>query len=95
MTVLRPRSRSISIRLSQDEFLALRQLCVSTGARSISDIARKAMLDVLERMNRESLSDSPDSSYRDQIRSLEQRVEQLAAELASFRGRQSPSGSLD
>ena len=75
--------------------MALRQLCVSTGARSVSEIARKAMLDVLERMNKEDLANQPDMSYIDQIKSLQQRVEQLAIELAAFRTRQAPDESLD
>lgn len=33
----------ISIRLSDDEFIKVREACRATGARSISDLARDAM----------------------------------------------------
>ena len=37
------RSKMVSIRLSHEEFRKLRELCVETGARSLSDLARDAM----------------------------------------------------
>ena len=44
MTVLKARSRMISVRLSETEYSALMWLCSASGARSISDFARDAML---------------------------------------------------
>jgi hypothetical protein len=43
MNVLTVRSRMISIRLSEDEYSALMNLCASSGARSVSDLARSAL----------------------------------------------------
>jgi predicted DNA-binding protein len=43
MTLLSKRSKMVSIRLSDDEFRRLRELCTATGARSLSDLARDAM----------------------------------------------------
>lgn len=43
MTLLRRRDKMISIRLSDDEFIKVREACRATGARSISDLARDAM----------------------------------------------------
>ncbi len=43
MTLLRRRDKMISIRLSDDEFIKVREACRVTGARSISDLARDAM----------------------------------------------------
>jgi len=43
MTLLTKRSRMVSIRLSDEEFRRLRELCTATGARSLSDLARDAM----------------------------------------------------
>ena len=37
------REKMVSIRLSDDEFRRLRELCTATGARSLSDLARDAM----------------------------------------------------
>lgn len=33
----------ICVRLSEDEYVALRELCSMTGARSVSDLTRDAM----------------------------------------------------
>jgi Arc/MetJ-type ribon-helix-helix transcriptional regulator len=88
MTVLKPRSRSISVRLSEEEFLAFQQVCVSTGARSVSDFARKAMQDILERMEAKRRPKMKESEYTAQLAILEQRVAELATELAMFRARQ-------
>ncbi len=41
--MVKKKSRMLSIRLSDDEFSHLRQVCESTGSRSLSDLAREAM----------------------------------------------------
>ena len=43
MSVLKRRSRMISFRVSEDEYAGLKTLCVSEGARSVSDMARDAV----------------------------------------------------
>ena len=43
MKVLKPRSRMISIRLSEEEYEGLCRLSAMTGAHSLSDLARNAM----------------------------------------------------
>lgn len=43
MTLFNKRSKMVSIRLSDEEFRRLREMCETTGARSISDLAREAM----------------------------------------------------
>jgi Arc/MetJ-type ribon-helix-helix transcriptional regulator len=43
MAVSEKRSKIVSVRLSDAEFQELRALCVSTGARSASDLARDAI----------------------------------------------------
>jgi DNA anti-recombination protein RmuC len=43
MGQLSKRSKMVSIRLSDEEFRRLRELCMTTGARSLSDLARDAM----------------------------------------------------
>lgn len=88
MTVLRPRSRSISVRLSEEEFAALQAVCIATGARSISDLARKAMQEVLERVDAENTSNLNENGRSVKIKTLERKVEELAAELATFKVRQ-------
>ncbi len=44
MSVLKPRSRTVTFRVSAEEFDALTSSCVDSGARSISDFARAAVM---------------------------------------------------
>lgn len=87
MTVLNPRSRMISVRLSEEEYSALRRLCSVTGARSVSDLTRDAMRMLLNGVGRERedvLAIHADE-FRTQMRSLDRKIEQLAADITSLR----------
>jgi hypothetical protein len=44
VAVLRSRSRLVTFRLDPEEYAALRRVCVTTGARSMSEFAREAVL---------------------------------------------------
>src|ERR1041384_5373845 len=44
VAVLRSRSRLVTFRLDPEEYAALRRVCISTGARSLSEFAREAVL---------------------------------------------------
>ena len=44
LPVYRPRTRLVNFRLSEDEFLKLKDTCARSGARSVSDYARSAVL---------------------------------------------------
>lgn len=44
MSVLKPRNRLINFRLTEEEFVSLRDACRNQGARSISDFARSAVM---------------------------------------------------
>ena len=44
MAVLRSRSRLVTFRLDPEEYDALRRVCVTSGARSMSEFAREAVL---------------------------------------------------
>ncbi len=85
MTVLKPRSRLISVRLSEDEYLALREMCSSTGARSISDITRDAMRALLDSTTRGQSIDGHMDQLRAQINVLDQKIDQLTERVASSR----------
>ena len=47
MPPLMPRSKMLSVRLSEDEYRELKTLCAVRDARSVSEVARKAMLNLL------------------------------------------------
>lgn len=86
MTVLKPRSRMISVRLSDEEYSALRRLCLVTGARSVSDLTRDAMRVLLNGGSRNDSLGSHMDEFRAQMRSLDEKIQQLAAEITSFKG---------
>jgi transposase len=44
LPVYRPRTRLVNFRLSEDEYQSLKETCAQSGARSVSDYARSAVL---------------------------------------------------
>lgn len=87
MTVLRPRSKMISVRLSEEEYLALRRICSVTGARSVSDLTRDAMRVLLSGVNRDDMRGIHMDEFRAEIRNLNRRIEQLATEISTSKNR--------
>ena len=77
MTVLKTRSRTISVRLSEEEYIALRQVCSSAGARSVSDLTREAMRAFLNGTGREDVLHVRMNEFSAQMNSLGRRVEEL------------------
>jgi len=86
MAVFAPRARTISIRLSHEEFSDLERFCIEGGARSISDVARNAICGFLNNAQQENKLISTMNEYSAQVRELEQRVERLIAEIALLKG---------
>ena len=85
MTVLKPRSRMISVRLSEEEYSALRGLCSLTGARSVSDLTRDAMRAFLGGTTRETVLGGHLEDWHAHMRSLDARIEQLASEIDTLK----------
>ena len=81
MTEIRRRSRMISVRLSEEEYAALRHLCSLTGARSVSDLTRDAMRAVLRRVNRDDSPGDNFEEFRNEMKNLEKKVERLEARI--------------
>jgi hypothetical protein len=81
MKVLKPRSRMISVRLSEEEYVALRHLCSLTGARSVSDLTRDAVHAVLRGASRAPATASPLEEFLAGMKELEKKVEQLEARI--------------
>ena len=61
------------------------RLCLVTGARSISDLARDAMRVLLNSANREIVPGSYMDEFRAQMRSMDKKIEQLSAEITMFK----------
>lgn len=81
MTVLKLRRRMISVRLSDDEYTALKALCLIRGARSVSDLTRDAVRSLLKRNEREDLLGERLEEFRLQMKGLDQKIEQLASRI--------------
>lgn len=84
----------ISVRLSEEEYSALRRLCSVTGARSVSDLTRDAMRVLLNGNDREDALGSHINEFHAQMRSLDKKIEQLAAEINNRFEAQSAKNSL-
>ncbi len=85
MTVLRPRSRMISVRLSEEEYLTLRRLCSATGARSISDLTRDAVQALLRGANGDAFLGTYMDELRTEIQELHKKIEQLTSDMSSYK----------
>ena len=95
MAVLIPRIRMINVRLSEEEYLELERFCIASGARSISDLVRNTMHKIVASGNHDKSLASSVNEYSAQVRDLELRVKELAAELASFRVGAQPQSVAD
>lgn len=85
MSVLIPRTRTLGVRLSAEEYAALERFCVESGARSISDLARNAICTFVNRTDQASMLLSSLNQHSSQVKELEQRLEMLAEELATLK----------
>jgi len=83
MKVLKPRSRMISIRLSEDEYDGLCRLSAVTGAHSLSDLARNAMRLFLSVTTQERLLADPTGPVQTQMEILNRRIDELKQQLMS------------
>ncbi len=81
MTEMKRLSRMISVRLSEEEYAALRRLCSLTGARSVSDLTRDAMRAVVKRASGDEPLGSNLEEFRAGIKNLEKKVERLEAKI--------------
>ena len=80
----------ISVRLSEEEFAALKRLRILTGARSVSDLARDAMRGLLIGADKAGFFEGHLEEFRTQIKSLDGKIEQLAEKLTPL----SPDGKI-
>jgi len=90
MTVLIPRTRTINVRLSEAEYLELERFCISSSARSLSDLVRDTLQRFIRAADQEPALASSVSANAAQARELEQRIERLSAEIAALRASAQP-----
>lgn len=82
--VLKRRSRLVSFRLSEEEYQELCSACISSGARSISDLARTALDQWISSSNAADncVFTSQMCALDAKVRQLRSEVEQLSKRLA-------------
>ena len=83
MAIQNPRSRTISVRLSEEEYVGLKRLCVITGARSVSDLTRDAMRVVLNGASRDDVLGIRMDEFRNMLKNLDREIDELAAGMTS------------
>lgn len=83
MKVLNPRTRMISVRVSEEVYEDLEKFCNETGVRSLSDLARDAICTFIG-------SGSPEGSLllrvdllSEQMKQVRQDIDRIAAEIAT------------
>ncbi len=81
MTVMKRRNRMIAFRISEEDYERVYNVCVSVGARSVSDLARSAISRLIGREPEQG-----DLVIR-QIEGLRQQVVQLEATVQDLSGR--------
>ena len=83
MNVLMPRSRMISIRLSQTEYDELCQLTTVTGSRSLSGLARDAMRMLLKISKHHQFSADSIIDFQVKMDQVNRRIDELKDHLMS------------
>jgi hypothetical protein len=84
MAVLIPRTRTIGVRLSEEEYANVSKFCAQNGARSIADLARQAIHIFMSNANRETAAVSVESARDKHVKRLEEEIAKLSAEMAAL-----------
>jgi hypothetical protein len=79
MVVFKQRTRTISVRLSDDEYTALQRLCVMTGARSVSDLTRDAVRSLITGRLRDGEFGRTLETIYVMVKSLDRKIDDLGA----------------
>jgi hypothetical protein len=83
MKVLKPRSRMISVRLSEAEYEELCRFSATTGARSLSDLARDAMRLLVKISNHDLSPTEGLGNFQAQMDHVNRRIDELREHLMS------------
>jgi hypothetical protein len=75
----------ICVRVSEEEYSALRVLCVLTGAPSVSALTRDAMRTLMDGVNSNEALGGHMDDFRAHIRKLNKNIEKLSHSITSFR----------
>jgi len=87
------KSKMVSFRLSPEEYRRIREMCAAQGMRSVSDLARTAMLKLVASENHTDPLTYEVRDLRDQIRSISQALERISHEVEERKPQGSASSS--
>jgi hypothetical protein len=82
-TLMNRRTKMVSIRLMEDEYRRLKDLCEARGARSVSDLAREALFRLLPGNGAQLAPDD----LEDRVRELSQTVVRLDEQMRAMESR--------
>jgi predicted DNA-binding protein len=80
--MIKRRTKMVSIRLLDDEYRRLKELCEVKGARSVSDLARDAMFRMLA-----PPVESVAQDLEDRVRNLDRKVARLGEQMEQIESR--------
>jgi hypothetical protein len=83
----------VSVRLSEDEYIALRELCTTTGARSVSDLTRDAMRAFLTGASHEQTLHLRMNEFCDRMNHLGRRIDELVERISPLNKQMEINGS--
>ena len=86
MAVLRARSKLVTFRLSEQEHAALQHYCVRAGARSMSDVAREAVLRTIQIRSGRGTLDKDISSLLVDLEELDTKIADVSQLIARLLG---------
>jgi hypothetical protein len=75
----------LCVRLSDEEYLALRKFCKGAGARSVSDLTRDTMRELLNSSSRNEALHARMDKFLAQINGIDHKIEVLTAEISRLR----------
>lgn len=87
MSVLRPRTRVVYFRVSEEEFRQFNDLCQMRGERSLSDLARAAMYQMLQNNGK-----GGEQEMAQKIKELDATIAELYRELKKYLPAGKPAG---
>ena len=84
MAVFVTRNRTLGVRLSEEEYLALEGFCARTGARCLSDVARSAIARFVGHLPKEE-EIAPPRNQSARVKRLEEQLAKLSALVAAIK----------
>lgn len=88
MSVLKPRTRLVYFRVSEEEFQQFNRICESIGARSLSDLARSAMQNMMTEGTRQP------NSLHTRLTALEAAIDRMNTKLSHLLPHQGETETL-